>query len=145
MLTYNKVIRIDDCRDGTSNTMILGEASDWAYTVTGPRTHIDPSWGHGWAMGTSWNGTIGDGISTGGPMERAFNLTAIRYPVGTRVYELPGVGTNHGPNNPLVSAHPGGTQTCLTDASARFLSETLNLETLKFLADRNDKNPVPEF
>ena len=144
MLTYTKVIRIADCRDGTSNTMILGEASDWAYNVNGVPRHVDPSWPHGFAMGSAWNGTVGDGISTGN-IRRPFNLTAIRYPVGTRVYELPGVGTNHGPNNPLVSAHPGGTQTCLTDASARFLSETLNLETLKFLADRNDKNPVPEF
>ncbi|HUT88245.1 MAG TPA: DUF1559 domain-containing protein [Thermoguttaceae bacterium] len=147
MLTYNKVIRIADCRDGTSNTMILGETSDWAYDVNGNRKHIDPSWPHGFGMGTAWGptGIVGDGISTSTATSRAFNLTSIRYPVGTHIYELPGVGDNHGSNNPLLSAHPGGTQILLSDGSARFLSETTNLETLKLLADRQDEIPLPQF
>jgi type II secretory pathway pseudopilin PulG len=131
------VLRFADCTDGTSNTMILGECSDWAFDSNGNRRHIDPSWPHGWPMGAGWN-TIVDNVSTGGAIERWFNLTSIRYPVGTRNYDLPGVGDNHGPNNPLLSAHPGGTQIGLTDGSARFISETMELDTLKFLADRDD-------
>ncbi len=146
MLTYRRVIKFSDCTDGTSNTMILGETSDWALdSATGARRHIDPSWPHGWPMGTAWGGQIGDGISTSSSTNRAFNLTAVRYPVGTRNYNLPGVGRNHGSNNPLLSAHPGGAQICLTDASVRFLSETTELRTLKLLADRQDRQPVPEF
>ena len=33
----------------------------------------------------------------------------------------------------------------LTDASVRFVSETMELETLKLLADRDDRVPVGEF
>jgi prepilin-type N-terminal cleavage/methylation domain-containing protein len=135
------VVRFADCTDGTSNTMILGETSDWAFDSTGVRRHIDPSWPHGWPMGSGWNNTV-DNVSTGGAIERWFNLTSVRYPVGTRMYDLPGVGDNHGPNNPLLSAHPGGTQIGLTDGSARFLSETTDLETVKKLADRDDGLPV---
>ena len=138
------VLRFADCTDGTSNTMILGETSDWAFDASGARRHIDPSWPHGFAMGSGWNTQITN-VSTGGPIERWFNLTSIRYPVGTRDYDLPGVGDNHGPNNPLLSAHPGGTQIALTDASARFLSETTDLETLKILADRDDHVPLPDY
>ena len=138
------VLRFADCTDGTSNTMILGESSDWAYDNSGNRRHVDPSWPHGFAMGCGWNTTV-NSASSGGNIERWFNLTSIRYPVGTRLYELPGVCDNHGANNPLLSAHPGGTQIGLTDGSSRFLSETTNLETLKLLADRDDNIPVPEY
>ena len=83
MLTYTKVYRMADCRDGTSNTMIIGEASDWAKDVNGITRHVDPSWPHGWPMGTAWGGTIGDGISAGNS-NRPFNLTSVRYPIGTQ-------------------------------------------------------------
>lgn len=138
------VLRFADCTDGTSNTMILGETSDWAFDANGVRRHIDPSYPHGFPMGCGWNTTVRN-VSGGGPIERWFNLTSIRYPVGVRDYDLPGVGDNHGPNNPLLSAHPGGTQIALTDASARFVSETTTLETLKLLADRDDNQPIPTY
>jgi type II secretory pathway pseudopilin PulG len=138
---FSEVLRFADCTDGTSNTMSLGESSDWAYDSNGVRQHIDPSWPHGFPMGSGDNGTV-TGAGAGGAINRWFNLTSIRYPVGTRTYLLPGVCENHGANNPLLSAHPGGAQILLTDASARFLSETTNLETLKLLADRDDNIPV---
>jgi hypothetical protein len=78
-------------------------------------------------------------------VERWFNLTSIRWPVGTKNYSLGGINVNHGPNNPLISAHPGGAMCALTDGSVRFLSDTMNLTTLKFLADRDDGNPVGDF
>ena len=147
MLVGNLVVRFADCNDGTSNTMILGETSDWAYEPNGTRRHVDPSWPHGFPMGTGDTRTvIGAQQSTGGGLpQRWFNLTSIRYPVGTRDFSLPGICDNKGANNPLLSAHPGGAQICLTDASARFLSETTDLETLKILADRNDQIPLGEY
>jgi hypothetical protein len=140
----NVHLRIADCTDGTSNVMILGEISDWAFNASGQRRHIDPSWPHGYPMGAGWNTSI-QNVSTGGAIERWFNLTSIRYPVGTDDYDLPGVGDNHGPNNPLISAHPGGAMIALTDGSARFISETTDLELLKALADRDDKLPIAEY
>ena len=138
-----EVLRLADCSDGTTNTMILGETSDWAYRADGTRGRIDPSWPHGFPMGNGQNYTI---TGTGGSnLNRNFNLTSIRYPVGSNSYDLPGVGDNHGPNNPLLSAHPGGAQILLTDGSTRFLSETTDLETLKLLADRDDGQTIGEF
>jgi prepilin-type N-terminal cleavage/methylation domain-containing protein len=141
------VYRFADCSDGTSNTMILGETSDWAFSPSagGALRHIDPSWPHGFPMGAGNNTTVTGRATTASPIERWFNLTSIRYPVGTRNYDLPGVGDNHGPNNPLLSAHPGGAQILLTDGSARLLSETTDLVTVKLLADRDDDQPLPPF
>ena len=64
-------------------------------------------------------------------MERFYNLTSIRYPIGTRTYGLPGVSINHGANNPLVSAHPNGIMSGWVDGSVRFLTNNTDLVALK--------------
>lgn len=140
MLVANEVVNFSGCTDGTSNTMIVGEISNWAYDAAGTRKHIDPSWPHGWPMGAGQ--TVQITTAGGGSVERHFNLTSVRYPVGTKNYALPGLDDNHGSNNPLISAHPGGAQCALTDGSVRFLSDTMNLATLKYLADKSDGQVV---
>lgn len=146
----NQVVKFSQCTDGLSNTMILGEISDWAYDRNGAQRHIDPGWPHGFAMGTGWNTAVtsvvgGVGGNTGNAIERWFNLTSIRYPVGTKNYDLPGIGDNHGPNNPLTSMHSGGAHAVLGDGTVRFLSDSLDLETLKLLAERDDELTLGEF
>lgn len=141
-------IRIADCTDGTSNTIILGEISDWAKDATGKHQHVDPSWYEGWSVGGgNWTAVIdtADTSSSYDSMDRHFHLNSVRYPVGTRTYGLPGINVLSAPNGPLLSAHPGGAHTCLTDGSVRFLSDSTDLETLKFLADRDDGMPVPKY
>jgi hypothetical protein len=71
-------------------------------------------------------------------MERFYNLTSIRYPIGTRTYGLPGVSINHGANNPLVSAHPNGIMSGWVDGSVRFLTNNTDLVVLKSVATRDD-------
>ncbi|MGY8770496.1 MAG: DUF1559 domain-containing protein [Pirellulales bacterium] len=135
MLLVNETINMAACTDGTSNTMILGETSDWAFQGD-VKKHIDPSWPHGWPMGTV--GNVGAVTGNASNHRRPFNLTAIRYPIGTRTYPLPGIGDNHASNNPLLSAHPGGAMALFTDGSVSFLPETTDLLTLKLLAARDD-------
>ncbi len=138
MLLHNENSRIATCTDGTSNTMILGECSQWAVdNVTGGNVHIDGGWPHGWAMGSGQAGTI-ESAGANALLERFYNLTSIRYPIGTRTYGLPGVSINHGANNPLVSAHPNGVTTGWTDGSVRFLTNTTDLVLLKSIATRDD-------
>ena len=110
MLVPNEVITLAQCTDGTSNTMILGEASDWAYNSAGTAMHVDTSWPEGWSVLTNSAVTIttADSTSAATTIDRFYQLTAIRYPVCTRTYNLPGVHAVHGSNNPLISAHPGG-------------------------------------
>jgi hypothetical protein len=75
-------------------------------------------------------------------LERFYNLTTIRYPIGTKTYGLPGVSINHGSNNPLVSAHTGGIMVGQTDGSVRFISNSTDLTIVKMLATRDDGNVV---
>lgn len=144
MLVHNDCIKMADCVDGTSSTMIVGESSDWAYDLSGNRRHVDPGWPHGFPMGTGtgyrFSGAGGSVVGSG----RAFNLTAIRWPVGERNYELNGICDNHGSNNPLLSAHPGGALSVFVDGSTHFLSDSMSLATLKHIADRDDKGVVPD-
>ena len=142
MLLHNENSTIALCVDGTSNTMILGECSDMAIdNVTGLKVHIDGGWPHGWAMGSGVATTV-SAAGANALLERFYNLTSIRYPIGTRTYGLPGVSINHGPNNPLLSAHPGGIMAGWSDGSVRFLSNSTDLVVLKLFATRDDGQVV---
>ncbi len=142
LLVSGEAIGMHQNTDGTSNTMILGETSDFATDAAGARYDIRGSYPHGWLMGTS-----GNGRTTGwnGPVDRKFNLTTVRYQPGTKNYNLPGVHDNHGPNNPLISAHTGGTHGLFADGHVQFLSNNMNMRNLKFLCTRDDGNAVGEF
>ncbi len=142
ILVANESIGLNKVTDGTSNVLILGETSDWAIDPSGAKVDIRGSFPHGWLMGTS-----GFGATTGwnGPVDRRFNLTSVRYQPGTRNYNLPGVLDNHGPNNPLISAHTGGTHALFADGHVQFLSNNMNLRTLKWIATRDDGNSPGEF
>jgi hypothetical protein len=124
--------------------MIIGETSDWAFDTNGNRKHVDNGWPHGWPMGTGDSRqVVGRNQNTGGgEPQRWFNLTSIRWPVGTRDFSLAGVCDNKGSNNPLLSAHPGGAMIALTDGKVSFLANDTNMLVLKSLADRDDGQSV---
>ncbi len=137
MLPPNQAVKIGEVTDGLSNTMLLGEQSDWLVDGTGAKQDGSPSWPHGFPMGT--DNTVVRSTATGnGTTTRYFNVTSVRYAIGTRNYELPGIAANHGSNNPLISAHTGGIIAGLADGSVRFLANSTDLATLKFLSDRDD-------
>lgn len=144
MLIANRCIGLEKATDGTSNTMMLGETSDWLYdsTTNGTRNDGRPGVPHGWMMGTDGGGVIGN---FNGPNSRTFNLMTVRYAPGTKEYNLPGVHNNHGPNNPLISAHVGGVQCLFADGHVVFISNNINLPTLKYLATRDDGRAVGEY
>ncbi|WP_339746891.1 DUF1559 domain-containing protein [uncultured Rubinisphaera sp.] len=127
--------RFAEAVDGTSNVIVVAECSDFAFDSAGSPVSIDGSHPHGWMMGTA----------NGANRNREFNLTTIRYAPNTRTYPLPGVTSNHGANNPLMSAHKGGVQVVLLDGHVAFISENVDLVTLKRLALRDDRQPVGEY
>ncbi|MBW3598452.1 MAG: DUF1559 domain-containing protein [Planctomycetes bacterium] len=144
VFAHNRNLGIHDITDGTSNVMMMGEGSTYAFSDPVNRTgrqRIDPSYPHGWTMGIS-TGDVLNSQQLGRKTERPFNLATIRYPINTLNYNLPGVHENKGSNNPLVSEHPGGIMGGLADGSVRFFAETLDLITLKRLAVRDDGQPV---
>lgn len=114
--------------DGTSNTIAVGECGDWFYTAAGGKEQVNSN--HGWLMGSP------------NANDRKFNITTIRYAPNSTQSSLPGCGNNDGPNNGIYSAHPGGVQVAVCDGSTQFISDTIDILTLKLLATRDDGQPA---
>ena len=150
MLVPNRSIRIAEATDGTSNTLIVAESSDHLSDAAGGKYRGDGAWPNSWLTGTSGDGTPPTFYPTPtaktAPFSvRAWNLTTILYPPGERNYNLPGIHTTLGSNNPLLSTHADGAQAAFADGSVRFLSGSMDLTTLKRLATRDDGGIVGEF
>lgn len=132
MLLSLKAINFRDVTDGTSNTMFVSEQSDFATNAQGQQQQITNN--HGWMMGTN---SLNETTS-----QRRFNLTTIRYaPNAVKQLGgagLPGVCNNDGANNGIFSPHTGGVQALLGDGSVKFISDNVDLTTLKRAATRFD-------
>lgn len=150
MALANKAIGLRDVTDGSSNTMHVGEMSGQLKRLDGTYSWVAGSGTvHGWLMGTRNQGTPPNlDTGTSGNDQRCFNMVTIRYSPNQEPFAnqlFPGMGSNQGANNPLNSMHVGGVQILLGDGSARFISENIDLETLKQLATRDDGQVVGEF
>lgn len=168
MLPVAQHVGMQGCTDGTSNTMIVGEQSDWLRDVNrqnSTKYHGDPGWGGpggpgsgtdlvgGWLSGTDFVPNIPD-LPAGTAMSsatlpltgRVFNLTTVRYKphlkevLGTGA--APGCGEICGLNNPLQAAHPGGLLVAFVDGSVQFISGTTDLGVLLRIAIRDDGQTV---
>ncbi|QEG40119.1 DUF1559 domain-containing protein [Roseimaritima ulvae] len=116
----NSYVAFRDMRDGLSNLVMVGERS----TIKQPsRSFIK--------HGTLWIG--------GTNHARYFYNNAIVN--ASAYYSINGTAGNFN----LTSAHPGGVQFLLGDGSARFISETINLNTYRDLGSIADGNVLSEF
>ena len=119
--------------DGTSNTILLAEQSDFCRDTSNNQIECRSDYWHSFTMGTVPMAYTSD--------DRWFNTTTVRYPINTKAWNLAGVGeTYYGCNRPIQSAHPGGAYALLTDGSVRYLAEGLDLQTLFNLVNRDDGN-----
>jgi type II secretory pathway pseudopilin PulG len=162
MLPPCKHVRIGNCTDGTANTVIVSEQSEWLRGTDDADTtkyHGDPGWstsgtatGGGFLSGTSISTrvpkvtpekTTGAAADTSWTAD-VYNLTVVRYkPKLTQVMpNAPGCSENHGINNPLQSAHPGILLLGMTDGSVQSMSSTLDLAVMLRLAIRDDGQNV---
>ncbi len=136
VLVAIKAVRTRDVTDGLSTTMVIGEQSDYAKNATGGNVQINNN--HGFIMGTA-------GLSET-TTQRHFNLTTVRYQpnavkdIGGSL--LAGVCLNEGANNGIVSAHIGGAHGLMGDGAVVFMSENVNLSTLKKIATRDEGLPA---
>lgn len=126
LMMIGKSARMRDCTDGTSNTIIIGEDSG----LVNNRDYRSNYYG-GWAghIGlSSW----GTGVNT------------IRYSPNPPTAPAGGDQT-YTPNNPLTSFHVGGMHALLADGAVRFISDNLDIETLRRLGMKNDDLVLGEF
>lgn len=126
--------------DGSTNTILLAEQSDWLINGDGDRMDVRSDGNHGFNLGANpVNLTFTSGSKPTNGF-RGFNLTTVAHPINEKS-TLAAVGSlgNLGNNRPIQSAHPGGAHVVVCDGSVHFLSSDTNLEGVLFnLCDRND-------
>lgn len=126
LMMIGKSSLMRDCTDGTSNTIIVGEDSGMINTRD-YRSNYYGGWsGHNGL--TSW----GTGVNT------------IRYSPNPNAAPTGGDQT-YKPNNSLGSFHVGGVHILLADGAVRFISDNIDIETLRRLGMKNDGLVLGEF
>jgi prepilin-type N-terminal cleavage/methylation domain-containing protein/prepilin-type processing-associated H-X9-DG protein len=131
-------VAIAEITDGTSNTLAVGEQSDWLLRNDLSAADCRSDCGHGFPMGPN-----GGEVGTNKQATRAFNVTCVHHRINERSASAFGVSGNCGPNTPIQSVHSGGANVVLADGSVQFLSETLDINVLYNLANRDDQNIIP--
>jgi prepilin-type N-terminal cleavage/methylation domain-containing protein/prepilin-type processing-associated H-X9-DG protein len=142
MLNASRAVRFADCTDGLTSTLLVAEQSGtgtYQGSLIGPygaRIGLFGAGGWGIVMGSvSGVGTQKDWIQ---------NVTTVRYRVNERDTSQP---SNYGscPNTAIHSNHPGGANTLFGDGSVHFLKDSLDLQTLYNLANRDDGKVVGDY
>jgi prepilin-type N-terminal cleavage/methylation domain-containing protein/prepilin-type processing-associated H-X9-DG protein len=128
ILIRDVVVPMADVSDGLSNTIIVGEQSDWCLTGDGQNRDCRSDCGHGFFMGPGLNEEL----------DRDFNITCVINRLGDKSFGSEGVRGNCGPNRAIQSAHSGGATVGMADGSVTFLGESIDIHTLYNLATRND-------
>ncbi len=140
----SEAVRFASITDGTSNTLAVGEQSDYmrVRAADGTISKYDQRAGNWW--GGAWSG--GGGGTSRASEGYWMNISSTR--VGVNYVSTQGRYTPHGigpywygrPGHHTVfgSAHPGGAQFTLGDGSVRFVSENIRFDILSYLANRAD-------
>ncbi len=145
VLFANSTVRVEDIRDGSTNTIMVGEQSDFGIDSTGRPADCRSGGPHG-----AWLGTMKfqqEDLGNAGS-NRVFNTSTIGRPLGTRTCDYigdytsvapywVGVVTNMDNRAPILSAHPGGAHLLFADGSVQFLSESIGFRTFQLLAIRD--------
>jgi hypothetical protein len=158
MLPINEALAFDKCTDGTANTIIVGEVSDWYPNKAGKKFNPALSVANagdglhsaaGWLAGTNLDFKITkDGQTV--PANRVLNLITIEHEVAIHKrivrpeWGSGGIG-RAGLNNPLLSAHPGVALAGYLDGHVQALTKQTSPAVLKRLAQRDDGGEIPNF
>ncbi|MBN9122215.1 MAG: DUF1559 domain-containing protein [Planctomycetes bacterium] len=152
ILYPNSKVTMVGITDGTSNTLLVGEQSSHLrdsnnQPIIGSFNAITSQGPHGWTMGANGDNREPPNYQSGGD-NRAFNTTTVRYPINQNgMSNNCGNGTcdNTGTNLPFSSGHSGGANMLMADGSVRFMTNSVPLQTLQWLATRAGGETIPNF
>jgi len=140
VLGPNRSVSIDEIRDGTTFTMMVGEQSHWIVSGSTNRDFRSSArWG--FAMGAGAAGFPG-GPGTWTGNNQLHNITTIRYPVNHNTSATGVSSTQACTNSPIGSAHRGGAFVLRADGGSKFLSDGINFTILRNLAIYDDKQII---
>ncbi|EAQ80934.1 DUF1559 domain-containing protein [Blastopirellula marina] len=147
LMPPNLSIRMGEITDGLTNTLLVGEQSDFCVDSTGAKVDLRNSWRWGFTMGTGSPGYPGTSTWTSTIENDTHNISTIRYAVNYKAKTSDTLGNvEYGTNAPIQSAHPGGAQVLFADGSAHFLAETIDVNGILCpLAARNDGLTIGEY
>ena len=129
--------KVGSVTDGLSNTMVVGEQSDWCIAINGEKRDCRSDCGHGFYMGPA---PLPTDLN-----DRDFNLTCVINRLNEKSFAATGVASNCGPNRSIQSAHPGGATVGFADGSVHFLNEDIEVNTLYNMANRADGQILGEY
>lgn len=136
ILYFNGNEGIRDIIDGTANTMIVSEQSGRVGTQD-----LSANYQGGWS---GFYQTTQRPSQVTSASYFVAGVSTVRYAINLNTMPN-GTTTMYSYNTVLNSFHPGGIQVALADGSVRFISETIDLVTLRRLGARDDGEVVGEF
>jgi prepilin-type processing-associated H-X9-DG protein len=136
----HEAIELGKITDGTSNTMIIAEESNYHAKPDGTQENITTCAGSTFLMGQEWQGGNNSDPSQRDNC-RPFGISFVRFQINQRV-DFTGYNQSW-MNAPIRSAHTNGANVGFVDGSVHFISSTANLdEVLCRLADKDDGKTV---
>lgn len=153
VLPPNKAVKIAEITDGTSNTIMIGEQSDFGFSEDGTPREMRSSAIFSLAVSCSGNGTPGERTTWPGG-NQTYHMTTVRYPINHKEYTMDrslGIGNESDQtlagetNKPVQSIHSGGAHVLMADGSVRFASQSMDFDLFKTLCQRASGNVAGEW
>lgn len=136
-------VRIQDVRDGTTHTIVLGEQSDWGSNPGVYPPYVYPQLDIRMTKRAGlWAGAIHAAPHTEDtPLcwTESGSLITVRHNVGVKArFDFRDGIARYGWNTPIQAAHPGGAHVLRCDGGVLFLTDTTAWEVLRGLSVRDD-------